>query len=173
MDPNKGNSIDFGLSSLKPSDSEAEWIGKQDNLSKTFNRYHADGFSFISRTRGTSINCGRWHFEINWISISHPSKWPVSSTIDLLTPSPLHSTTFTNLTLTSHTPTPDEHTSDMTFRVVAFQLASSLYGWRFPLPYCSGTLVKEPPPSPLPLPPPPQVIKGTGGVDGSGLTTPQ
>ncbi|XP_034489459.1 fasciclin-2 isoform X3 [Drosophila innubila] len=30
----------------------------------------------------------------------------------------------------------------------------SLYGWRFPLPYCSGQLVKEPPPSPLPLPPP-------------------
>ncbi|XP_055640288.1 fasciclin-2 isoform X3 [Toxorhynchites rutilus septentrionalis] len=30
----------------------------------------------------------------------------------------------------------------------------SLYGWRFPLPYCSGSLVKERPPSPLPLPPP-------------------
>ncbi|XP_055380619.1 fasciclin-2 [Condylostylus longicornis] len=30
----------------------------------------------------------------------------------------------------------------------------SLYGWRFPLPYCSGQMVKEPPPSPLPLPPP-------------------
>lgn len=30
----------------------------------------------------------------------------------------------------------------------------SLYGWRFPLPYCSGQLVKEPPPSPSPLPPP-------------------
>ncbi|XP_055603627.1 fasciclin-2 isoform X3 [Uranotaenia lowii] len=30
----------------------------------------------------------------------------------------------------------------------------SLYGWRFPLPYCSGSLIKERPPSPLPLPPP-------------------
>ncbi|KAG4069565.1 hypothetical protein HA402_006931 [Bradysia odoriphaga] len=41
----------------------------------------------------------------------------------------------------------------------------SLYGWRFPLPYCSGQLVKEPPPSPLPLPPP---VK----LGGSPLTTP-
>ncbi|KAJ6634132.1 Fasciclin-2, partial [Pseudolycoriella hygida] len=41
----------------------------------------------------------------------------------------------------------------------------SLYGWRFPLPYCSGQLVKEPPPSPLPLPPP---VK----FGGSPLTTP-
>uniref|UniRef100_A0A1B0BGI3 Uncharacterized protein n=1 Tax=Glossina palpalis gambiensis TaxID=67801 RepID=A0A1B0BGI3_9MUSC len=41
----------------------------------------------------------------------------------------------------------------------------SLYGWRFPLPYCSGQLVKEPPPSPLPLPPP---VK----LGGSALTTP-
>uniref|UniRef100_A0A1A9X4L3 Uncharacterized protein n=1 Tax=Glossina brevipalpis TaxID=37001 RepID=A0A1A9X4L3_9MUSC len=40
-----------------------------------------------------------------------------------------------------------------------------LYGWRFPLPYCSGQLVKEPPPSPLPLPPP---VK----LGGSALTTP-
>ncbi|XP_031621318.1 fasciclin-2 isoform X3 [Contarinia nasturtii] len=41
----------------------------------------------------------------------------------------------------------------------------SLYGWRFPLPYCSGQLVKEPPPSPLPLPPP---LK----LGGSPVTTP-
>ncbi|XP_034666340.1 fasciclin-2 isoform X3 [Drosophila subobscura] len=41
----------------------------------------------------------------------------------------------------------------------------SLYGWRFPLPYCSGQLVKEPPPSPLPLPPP---VK----LGGSPMTSP-
>lgn len=41
----------------------------------------------------------------------------------------------------------------------------SLYGWRFPLPYCSGQMVKEPPPSPLPLPPP---VK----LGGSPITTP-
>ncbi|XP_038120321.1 fasciclin-2 isoform X3 [Culex quinquefasciatus] len=39
----------------------------------------------------------------------------------------------------------------------------SLYGWRFPLPYCSGSLIKERPPSPLPLPPP--IVK-------LGVTTP-
>lgn len=33
-------------------------------------------------------------------------------------------------------------------------MTDSLYGWRFPLPYCSGSLIKERPPSPLPLPPP-------------------
>nr|XP_017030454.1 fasciclin-2 isoform X4 [Drosophila kikkawai] len=45
------------------------------------------------------------------------------------------------------------------------KLGSSLYGWRFPLPYCSGQLVKEPPPSPLPLPPP---VK----LGGSPMTSP-